>query len=232
MEKNTVLSISMSRWETTLGWAYLVAELFLLPDILLLLNRLLPVPLNSAWLNFVYFSVNFLNIGLIFHRFLASSLVKAGKQPGQTLLSALLGFGCYWAASLILGYLIPLLIPDFANANDRAIASMAEDGYAAMVIGTVILVPVAEETLYRGLIFRGLYSRSRAAAYVLSTAFFCAIHVAGFLGAYPPLTLLACFIQYIPAGLCLAWAYVRADTILAPILIHTLINAIGISAMR
>ena len=44
--------------------------------------------------------------------------------------------------------------------------------------------------------------------------------------------LLLCFVQYLPAGLCLGWAYARADSIFAPTLMHMIINLIGMLAMR
>ena len=44
--------------------------------------------------------------------------------------------------------------------------------------------------------------------------------------------LLLCFLQYIPAGIALGWAYVRSGSILTPILIHTLVNAIGVAILR
>ena len=46
------------------------------------------------------------------------------------------------------------------------------------------------------------------------------------------LTLILCFIQYLPAGLCLAWTYSKADNIFAPILVHALNNAIAIGLVR
>ena len=58
------------------------------------------------------------------------------------------------------------------------------------------------------------------------------IHVMGYIGQFDWLTLVLCFLQYIPAGLWLAWAYEKSDSIFAPMLIHTAINAIGIYAMR
>jgi membrane protease YdiL (CAAX protease family) len=39
-------------------------------------------------------------------------------------------------------------------------------------------------------------------------------------------------VQYLPAGLALAWAYEKADTIWAPILMHMTINQISITFMR
>ena len=93
-------------------------------------------------------------------------------------------------------------------------------------------MPLAEEMLYRGLIFRNLWQDSKVAAYLLSMAAFAAIHVLGYIGSEDIATLLVCFLQYLPAGLCLAWTYTKADNIFAPIVVHALVNAIAIGALR
>ena len=61
---------------------------------------------------------------------------------------------------------------------------------------------------------------------------FSAIHILGYIGKASTLTLVLSFLQYLPAGLCLAWSYAKSETILTPIVIHTLINAWGIYEMR
>ena len=86
--------------------------------------------------------------------------------------------------------------------------------------------------MYRGLIFRNLYGKSRWAAYIVSILAFAVIHIIGYIGRYSALELLMAFLQYLPAGLCLAWAYTKADTIFAPILIHAAINFLSIHALR
>ena len=68
---------------------------------------------------------------------------------------------------------------------------------------------------------------SKLLAYALSTVIFAMIHISGYIGIYDAKLLFCCFLQYIPAGLCLAWAYARADSIFAPILMHMAINVIG-----
>ena len=85
---------------------------------------------------------------------------------------------------------------------------------------------------HRGLVFRTLYNRSKIAAYVISVVIFGALHVVGYITMYEPLQLLLCFLQYIPAGIALGWAYARSGSILAPILIHTLVNALGVAILR
>lgn len=232
MSKKKKLRISMTQRETGLGWVYLVFELLLLPTLLRLLNSLLPVPLSGSVLNFIFFCLNFGFILGIFHSFLEKSLAAAGKNFWEFLQAVVLGFVAYWVVNAALGTLIAWVYPGFSNVNDQSIAAQASSHYVLMVIGTVILVPTVEEVLFRGLVFGSLHRRSRAWAYGLSTLVFCAIHVSSYIRGYEPKLLLLCFLQYVPAGLCLAWAYEKADSIFAPILIHTAVNAIGIYTLR
>jgi hypothetical protein len=53
-------------------------------------------------------------------------------------------------------------------------------------------------------------------AYALSILLFSAIHILGYIGRYSPLELTMAVLQYLPAGLCLAWSYTKAGTIFAP----------------
>ena len=91
-----------------------------------------------------------------------------------------------------------------------------------------MLVPLAEECFFRGLLFRNLYSWSPVAAYLISMAAFSAIHVVGYIGTASPLHLLVSFLQYLPAGYCLAWCYHQTGTIITPIIMHTLTNAMSV----
>ena len=125
-----------------------------------------------------------------------------------------------------------LFYPDFANVNDASIATMMGEHFVITAVGTVLLVPITEELLYRGVVFRGLYERSPRLAWVVSTAVFAFIHVMGFIGSADLMTICLCFIQYIPAALVLAWSYGKTDSILTPVLIHTAVNLVGILSLR
>ena len=232
MSKNKILHITMTRQETVYGLIYLGLQLLVIPDLLQIGNLLLGEPLSSAELNCLFFLINFLAVLWIFRRFLKASLSLAKSRMGWTLHSALLGFFLYQITTNLLSLAIMAVYPGFANVNDSSIASMTAENYSLMAIGTVFLVPVAEELLYRGVLFQGLYSKSRWGAYIVSALVFSAIHVVGYIGSFEPALLLACFLQYLPAGIFLGWAYVRADTIVAPILIHMTVNAMGIYAVR
>ena len=220
-----------SRRETYRGLCYLLFLVCFLPGFLGIVFSLLPFEPNMAQVNFVYYAINFLAVLVIFRKFLMPNLDRVAEAPLLCATTVLFGLARYFIYTGLAGYLALKLVPDFANANDAAIAEMAESDLVLMAIGTILLVPPAEECLFRGLIFRNLLKKSRPAAYLISTAAFSLIHLVGFLGVYTPIELLAAFIQYLPAGLCLGWAYERSGTILPSILIHACVNAFGIYTM-
>ncbi len=226
------LSVNFTKAERIGGWIYMLIQLLVLPTALLRLNQLLGSPLDKAEVNFLYFCLNFLFVTVIFRRYLLGCAKAALDRPGRVLAAIVIGLGAYWFLNYLVSVLILKLYPAFSNVNDASIDAMADMNYPLITIGTVLLVPVVEEVLFRGLIFRGLYNRSRFLAYAVSTVAFCLPHVVSYIGQYSPMHLTMCFIQYIPAGLCLGWAYGWSDTVWAPILMHTIINLIGIHIMR
>lgn len=211
-----------SRDEQIWGWGYLVVQLLLLPELLKYLNQYMS--LSKAELNFTFYLINFLAIMVIFHRFLADNGVQVLRHPVNWVQAVILGGAAYYICNFAINWCVHQLDPTFQNANNENIFSMISGSRYLMFIGTVVLVPPVEECLFRGLVFRSLYGKNHAAAYLVSICVFAFIHMSGYLGSYTPLQLLLCFCQYIPAGLCLAWAYVKGGSIFAPIVIHTLIN--------
>ena len=232
MKKSRSLYISMSRGEKLWGWLYMAFSLLALPAVLQLLNAKLAAPLTEGQLNFAFYCVNFLAICRIFHSYLRNSLVAMWRDLWNFVQAVVLGYVAYWAAAKAMEFVMGYLLPHFQNINDSAITEMAHENYTLMAIGVVLLVPLAEEVLYRGLIFRNLYRSSQVAAYLVSMAAFAAIHVLGYIGSESVTTLAVCFLQYLPAGLCLAWTYTKADNIFAPVIVHALVNAIAIGAVR
>ncbi len=226
------LSVVPNTNETIFGFIYLAVQLTVLQPILVVIGMLIGVPISEAVLNFLFFAINFICVTILLHRYLITSGKVALENVFGTLRGAFLGFAVYWLLNIFISLLIQKISPDFFNVNDSSIAELTKENYTLMAIGTVLLVPITEEALYRGLIFGRLYNFNRILAYAVSTVFFCALHVVGYIGLYSPLQLLLCLIQYVPAGLCLGWAYAKTGTIWAPILIHITINQIAISTMR
>ena len=221
------LPVTPTKRETVLSIIYLLMEFLLIPSILTIVNMLLPKPLNDARLNLIFFTVNLLAVGLILRKFIGNAL--SATQPIGLLGNALKGLMLYWSLSFLVSLVIVLIDPNFANINDASVADMIRDDFLISVIGTVILAPPCEELLFRGVIFGKIYNRRPIAAYVISALCFSLVHLVGYIGVYSFGTLALCFLQYLPAGIALGWAYVRSGSILTPIIMHTVM---GVALMR
>ncbi|SDG67912.1 MULTISPECIES: CPBP family intramembrane glutamic endopeptidase [unclassified Duganella] len=82
----------------------------------------------------------------------------------------------------------------------------------------VVAAPLCEEFIFRGLIYGGLRrSMNAPQAMLMSAAIFAVVH--------PPVSMLPVFIL----GLCAAWTYERSKTLLAPMLVHAIYNAMVLS---
>ena len=226
------LSVEITPREKLWGWIYLVAQLFALPVILVGANQYFHFNLNEAAINFLLFAVNFTCVSVIFRNFIVLNSKIAMQKPLSILGSALVCYILYLASSALISAGISRIDPSFYNVNDSYISSIAQQDYPLIFIGTALLVPLTEEVLYRGLIFAGLYNRSKLLAYTLSTLFFAVLHILAYIGSYSPLQLGLCLLQYLPAGICFGWAYAKTDSIWTPVLIHMINNTLAVLTMR
>lgn len=230
MNHSKRLSVAMERRELLGGIFYLPIHLLLLGEILTALWRILgwggPAE-HPALFNGAFFLANFVCCAVLFRHFLLRSLAQIRRRFWGFVQAMVLGVVLYEAVSYGLRLLLQWLDPGFTMPNDVSIAAMIRENRAVMLAGTVFLAPLAEECVFRGLVFQGLHHRSRPAAYLLSTVMFSLIHVVGYWGELSPLRLLENVVMYLPAGFALAWSYEKADTIFAPIVVHSVINAIS-----
>lgn len=232
MSMSDFRSHSLSSKELYFGAAYLLFDAIFLAPILQYLNLLLPMPLPQSVVNFLFFSINFGAVALIFRRYLREQLKLLSDVIGKVLGIAAIGLFVYWTMNFLLVQALLAIDPKFFSINDVTIQSLVAEDYALMLVGTVVFVPIAEETLFRGLLFRGLYDHSPVLAWLLSILLFSGVHVMNYIGAYPIDTILLCFLQYLPAGICLAGAYRISGSIFCPILIHAAVNLLGVMALR
>lgn len=226
------LSVKLTRNEIVVGWIYYCIQLLVLPSIIVFVNLLVGSPLSETLCNVLYFCINFLVVAVVFRHYLLENLKIAVQSPFRCLGFTALAILAYWFLSIFVQYFILFMDPDFFNVNDAYIDSMAQDNYALISLSTIVLVPVVEECLYRGLMFGAIYNRNKLAAYLFSGIIFSLVHIIGYIGLYDWSTLLLCLLQYLPAGLCLGWAYAKTDTVWAPVMMHITINLISVSAMR
>lgn len=216
----------------SLGFRYTIFTCLFLPTVLGAIPTVLGQQLHILVLNMAYFSINFLILVVIFRQFLRENLRSFVKKWRKILLTALFGFLVYLGVNWLLTQAITQISPDFYNRNNGSIALMAEKSYFLTAFGTVFLVPVAEECMFRAGVFGSIYRRKPLFAYLFSTVLFALVHIDGFFGIADGQVLFLSFLQYLPAGVLLATAYDISGSIFAPIFIHMAVNALGMLALR
>ena len=219
----------MTRYERLAGFCFLPFYLFLLSLILQLLLPLAGVKLTDLRLNLWYYFICFAAVLLIFHRFLVDSVRSASLWPWVQ--AVILGFAFYYALNIAVNFLLLRLAPELANPNETAVDSLASTGSYPMLVCIVLLGPIVEEVLMRGLIFGTLRRHSRVAAYIVSVLLFAAMHLWQYALSIRITTLLLSALQYVPGGIALAWTYEKSGTIWGSITLHCLINAIAMGIL-
>lgn len=215
-----------------MGFVCLAMHLLILPYAIPRLNSLLGAPFSASIANFLFYIASFLCVLILLFSFLRREFSGQSGKVGRILCIAASAFLILQISNRLMSVLIGLILPEFSNVNDRSIAGLLEENYALIAFATVFLVPVTEEALYRGVVFGSLLPYGAVLAYAACAAVFSAIHVVGYLGLFPAPTLIACFVQYLPAGLTLAWAYRKSETLITPILVHMATNTMGLIQLR
>lgn len=217
-----------------LGYVYWVIYQFFLGNLLVwLLPKIGVDPTTikgNATLQLSYMVINFIAVLLIFRRFLFASVKDMKGKIKRTILSALLGFAVYYVMAWQLSFVYFLFDLEPQNLNQETVDLLLEETPWQMLLCTVLFAPIVEEALFRGLFFAPLYRKVPILAYVVSTVLFSAIHVVGAIGTLDALSILLCFIQYLPAGIALGFVYQRTGNIIGPMLLHFMINFLASAA--
>lgn len=218
------MSLTMTKQEIIVGGTYLAVSQLLLPYLIVLIGTLIG-GISAPVLNLIYTAVNAAACIFVFRKALLQS-VKAIKNQITTLIwIAFLAFLISTIGMYIVSIGIYALLPDFTNGNNEAIIEMASTTPWMMALETIILAPIAEECMFRGILFIPFYQKKPRYGYLISTLAFAAVHVISFIGLMPPQMILLSLLQYIPSGLAFAWACAKTDSLLCPMIAHSAINA-------
>ena len=181
--------------------------------------------------NLIYNILNAVVLTAIFLRFLTEQL-RPLQDRGWALfpdlfLGWLTNYGLSIPASLAASLLLTAFGLEYANLNQEAAELAAALSPAAAIVNACVLAPIVEELLFRGLIFRGIYLRSRGWAYAVSMLAFALLHTLGAILYQPVGLTLVNVIVYLPAGFALARIYEKSETIWEAIFLHAGINAVS-----
>ena len=128
---------------------------------------------------------------------------------------------------MVYGY----FVPDLQTPNDDSVRAIAQSSYSTMAVAAILLAPITEETLLRGLVFGGLRQKNRIVAYVLTALLFSGMHVMNYVLQMDLVSILLNLLLYMLPSVALCACYEYAGTIWAPIFLHMIINALSMWAI-
>lgn len=225
MARKPSLGYGLSRAATIAGWCYLPFYLFLLSYLIQYAAALLGLHPDAITINLIYFAVNLVVVLIIFRDFLRQRFFGPGFW--NFVQAIILGFVLYYACTTAMQWLLGKLSAGYTIYNNETVGELVLSNRYAMLFVTIILAPIIEECLIRGLVFGSLHRTSRWLAYFVSCFLFVFMHNWQYFALYPAGSVLLSCIPYIPAAAALGWVYEKAGTIWAPITLHALINAMS-----
>ena len=224
----------MKTGEKVFGFLYLPIHIFAMAWILallgILLNRQFGISVSSVTLNVVCYIFGVLLILIFMHHFLKASFSDLCDNGLVALGAMVLGYLMYMAMTVAINWALSYFVADLTNPNSQEIETEVKQNYGAMLAVAVLLAPILEETLFRGVVFGSIRKKSRFLAYLVSTLLFAFYHLWQYLFFAFDWHLLLYLMEYLPGSIALAWCYEKGRSIWASVFLHMLINFLSLYA--
>lgn len=213
----------LTRSEQGRGWVFFCLYFFLFPFLMAWVQRSFGGEWPVAEANVVYYLLLAVLVFLLLWSFLKQGYFLLLDWLPENLFGILTGLAGAGALHLLVMSL-PYPVDNPNNANYAAEYFFAP---GATVVILVVLMPLVEEVLFRGLLFGSLRGYSRPLAYLLSVLLYSLYSVWQFAFAYGTLDLryLLLMAQYLPMALALTWCYDMGGSIWSPVILHAVLNA-------
>lgn len=216
----------MTHDEFVRGWVFFALYFLVFPFVMAglqwVFDHTWSLYLSDAAANVLYYLFSDVLVFLVFWTFLQNALDILMDYLPENLFAfgtGLLGAGALHLLVMRLPY--PVDNPVFEDWP----AQFAYSPWATIAI-VVILMPIVEEVLFRGLLFGGLRRYSRSLAWMVTVVVFMLYCVWTFAFSFGDMRYLLLGLQYLPMSLALTWCYDRGGSIWSPIFLHMVINGI------
>lgn len=222
----------LTQSERRQGWVffamYLLVFPFLLPLLLQALDDRFALYFSVATSNAAYYFIIAVTLVVVFWAFLRHGFSLLLDWLPENLFALAIGF-LSAALLTLLTQMIPLPVTNPILADYAQQYTLSPGATIAIV---VILRPLAEEILFRGLLFGGLRTVNRTLGYCVTVPLFalCAVWQYVFPGGDWRYLLLA--VQYLPISLALTWCYDNGGSIWSPIFLHMLYSGAVLTILK
>ena len=220
---------TMTKTEKILGWCYFPVHVAVLPLLLGVYQQVSTHTVSDVMINVVYYGIGIAYVLALMWRYLRRDFDVLADGRLRGLMSV---FPVYLIDTLLSYFAMALIMyleSEIINPNNEQIVSMLDVSPGAMFGMAVVMGPVVEELLFRGVVFGSIRPKSRLWAYVISIVLFSLYHVWQYAFMYQDAGLLIYAIQYVPTAFALAWCYERTGSIWVPMFYHGMVNALSIT---
>lgn len=233
--KNKEFLYPMKTGEKVFGFLYLPIHIFAMAWILgflsLLLNQQFGITLSTVTLNVICYAFGLILILIFMHHFLKASFSDLCDNILTALGAVVLGYLMYLVMNAAISWVLTQFLTDLTNPNSQEIENEVKQNSGAMLAVAVVMAPILEETLFRGVVFGSIRKKSRFLAYLVSTLLFAFYHLWQYLFYSFDWRLLLYLLEYLPGSIALAWCYERGRSIWASVFLHMAINFISLYAV-
>ena len=209
------------------GWVFFVIYVVVFPFLMGQIQRLAgeqEVFLPVAEANVVYYFLSAVLLLLLLWSYLKNGFFLLLDWLPENLFAFLTGLG----GALVLHLLVmrvplPVSNPIYLDYPEQFALSPMATG-----VLLVVLIPLVEEVLFRGLMFGSLRRYSRPLAYAVTVLFYAVYCVWQYVFSYGALDLryLLLFVQYLPMSLALTWCYDNGGSIWSAVALHMALNGL------
>ena len=202
------------------GVIALLAFVLLLPRLTAFVQRIFVGDYSAAQAGIVYYLFSAGLCFLLLWGYLGREMDALLKRPGDNAVAlalALLG------AALGSGILVLLPFP-VANPVKLDWAAEFQLSPAATVVIVVVLMPLVQELLFRGVVFGAVRGRNRALAYLLSALGFGLSSCWQWAVSLGDPRYFLLVLQYVPLSLAACWCYERGGSVWSAVVLHLLYN--------
>ncbi len=228
---NPVWTDPMPRGARIAGWVYLPIHVAVLPLTLgMLLVAVLGELPSDVMSNVLYYLCGLVFTLIAMWRFLRRSF---DTMVGSLLRCIGMMFAAY-GLDVLLSLVLQLgtsLIGELPVPNNDAVTDLAKVDYKRMIAVAVLMAPLVEECLFRGVIFGTIRPKSRFGAYAASIVLFSLYHVWQYALLYQEPKLLLSALAYVPVSAALTFCYEQTRSIWPPVFFHMFINALSLSVL-
>lgn len=224
--KHRIWRPQLTRGELYRGWIfftlYFLVFPFLMAGVQWVLDEKWGLYYSDALSNVLYYSFSAVLVLLVFWSFLKHGFFLLLDWLPENLFAFITGLAGWFFLRLFVNCIsLPVENPAYTDYAQQYLISPG-----ATVAILVLLTPLVEETLFRGLLFGGLRRHNRLLAYLLSVLLFALYSVWQFAFVTGDWRCLLLAVQYLPAGLALTWCYDNGGSIWSGIFLHMTVSAI------